>query len=131
AVVVVVAAAAVIAIVWRRGTGSGHPEQVANRCQTEGPGFKFAVEGGPARCAGGLTARGTLPVGAWLEARAGSVTDVRVADIGDLKVYGDARLRLVGTGPSEHRLELARGHLTARGSAPPRLCVVDTPVAAA
>lgn len=94
-------------------------------------GFAFAVDGGPARCAGGVATRGTLPVGAWLETAGGSVADVRVADIGRLTVFGDSRVRLIDTGAAGHRLELARGRVAARVVAPPRLFVVDTPVASA
>jgi ferric-dicitrate binding protein FerR (iron transport regulator) len=100
-------------------------------CRTGEPGFAFAVDGGPARCAGSEAARGTLPVGAWLETAGTSIADVRVADIGHLTVFGDSRVRLVGTGAAGHRLELARGRVAARVTAPPRLFVVDTPVASA
>jgi hypothetical protein len=96
-----------------------------------GAGFAFAVDGGPARCAGGVATRGTLPVGAWLETAGSAVADVRVADIGRLTVFGDSRVRLVDTGAAGHRLELARGRVAARVVAPPRLFVVDTPVASA
>jgi ferric-dicitrate binding protein FerR (iron transport regulator) len=117
-----VAAAAVILVVWRSG-GEG--------CAEAGPGFAFAVEGGPARCGGGVASRGTLPVGAWLETSSSAVAGVRVADIGQLTVYGDSRLRLVDTGAGGHRMQLARGKLAARVVAPPRLFVVDTPGATA
>jgi hypothetical protein len=100
-------------------------------CAGGATGFSFAVEGGAARCAGGLAERGKLPVGAWLETPAGAVADVLVADIGAVRLYGDSRLRLLGTGPREHRLELAQGRLSAKVVAPPRLFVVDTPAAAA
>lgn len=100
-------------------------------CTGGGPGFAFAVEGGPARCGGGATARGTLPVGAWLETPGASVAEIKLASIGELTVYGDSRVRLVGTGPREHRMELSRGKISARVVAPPRLFVVDTPVASA
>jgi len=121
----VVAAVAAI-VIWRRdGHGAG------NGCPSAGTGFAFAVAGGAARCGGDVTAQGTLPVGAWLETSGGAVADVRVADIGQLTVYGDSRVRLVGTGAAGHRMELARGKVAARVVAPPRLFVVDTPVAAA
>lgn len=116
------AALAAIAL-WRRG-GDGD-------CARPGAGFAFAVDGGAARCAGGLATRGTLPVGAWLEPQGNAVADVRVADIGKLTVFGGSRLRLVGTGTAGHHLELARGRVAARVLAPPRLFVVDTPVATA
>jgi RNA polymerase sigma factor (sigma-70 family) len=117
-----VAAAAVILLVWRSGDAS---------CAGAGPGFAFSVEGGPARCGGGVASRGTLPVGAWLETSSSAVAGVRVADIGQLTVYGDSRLRLVDTGAGGHRMQLARGKLAARVVAPPRLFVVDTPGATA
>jgi ferric-dicitrate binding protein FerR (iron transport regulator) len=107
----------------RRGGPPGCPEG--------DPGFAFAVQSGAARCGGGLASKGSLPVGAWLETDGGSITDVRVADIGALTVFGDSRLRLSGSGPAEHRFELERGHVSARVLAPPRLFVIDTPVAAA
>lgn len=100
-------------------------------CPEGDPGFAFAVQSGAARCGGGLASKGSLPVGAWLETDGGSITDVRVADIGALTVFGDSRLRLSGSGPAEHRFELERGHVSARVLAPPRLFVIDTPVAAA
>ncbi len=119
------AVAVVALVIWRRGGDAG------DGCQVAGAGFAFAVEGGPARCDGGAASRGTLPVGAWLETSGGAVADVRVADIGKLTVYGDSRVRLVGTGVGGHRMELARGKLAARVIAPPRLFVVDTPGATA
>ncbi|HMF42207.1 MAG TPA: hypothetical protein VKQ32_16145 [Polyangia bacterium] len=115
-----VAAAAVLLL---RTKGGG--------CEGGAAGFSFAVEGGAARCAGGLAARGKLPVGAWLETPHDAVADVLVADIGAVRLFGGSRLRLLGTGPNEHRLELAEGHLSAKVVAPPRLFVVDTPAAAA
>jgi len=123
AAVLVMAAVAAI-VIWRRDDG-------AAGCPSAGAGFAFAVAGGPARCGGGVALQGTLPVGAWLETPGGAVADVRVADIGQLTVYGDSRVRLVGTGATGHHMELARGKLAARVTAPPRLFVVDTPVASA
>src|SRR5204863_3800785 len=117
-----VAAIAALVVVLRPGPDG---------CTGAATGFAFAVEGGPARCGGAGASRGTLPVGAWLETSGGAVADVRVADIGALKVYGDSRVRLVDTGAGGHRMELARGKLSARVVAPPRLFVVDTPVASA
>jgi len=121
-----VAVAVAAIVIWRRdghGGGAG--------CPSTGAGFAFAVAGGPARCGGDVASRGTLPVGAWLETSGGAVADMRVADIGQLTVYGHSRVRLVGTGAAGHRMELARGKVAARVVAPPRLFVVDTPGAAA
>ncbi len=95
-----------------------------------GGGFSFQVAGGAASCDDQTVRSGTLPIGGWLETPEGATAEVQVADIGDLTMYGGSRLRLVGTGPDQHRLELARGRLSARVVAPPRLFVIDTPVAA-
>jgi ferric-dicitrate binding protein FerR (iron transport regulator) len=125
-------AAAIAAIwIWRNDGGGGDDGGDGEGCRSSGPGFAFAVAGGPARCGGDVASRGTLPVGAWLETSGGAVADVRVADIGELTVYGDSRVRLVGTGAAGHHMELARGKVAARVVAPPRLFVVDTPVATA
>jgi hypothetical protein len=120
------AALTLVIVLWRRDGGDGN-----HGCPSTGAGFSFTVAGGPARCGGDVASQGTLPVGAWLETSGSAVADVRVADIGQLTVYGDSRLRLVGSGTAEHRMELARGKVAARVTAPPRLFVVDTPVATA
>jgi hypothetical protein len=94
----------------------------------------FAVrrlEGAPAIGQTRAWAEARLHVGGWLETDAGSRADIQVADIGVVRVEPDTRVRLVGTGPSQHRLELARGRIAARVVAPPRLFVVDTPAATA
>jgi ferric-dicitrate binding protein FerR (iron transport regulator) len=117
----VLALALAVFVLWPRGDVG---------CQG-GNGFAFAVAGGPARCGGGVVSGGTLPIGAWLETSGSAVADVRVADIGNLTVHGDSRVRLVGTGATGHHMELARGRVEARVIAPPRLFVVDTPVATA
>jgi len=122
-----IAALAVVAVValglWRRAGDVG--------CARPGAGFAFTVAGGPARCGGTRASSGTLAVGAWLETSNTAIADVRVADIGRLTVFGDSRVRLVGTGAAGHHLELTRGKVAARVDAPPRLFVVDTPGATA
>jgi FecR protein len=100
-------------------------------CAADGNGFAFSVAGGQASCNGGAAASGTLPVGAWLETSTAAVAELQLANIGELTVFGGSRVRLVGTGPREHRMELTRGRVAARVVAPPRLFVVDTPVATA
>jgi ferric-dicitrate binding protein FerR (iron transport regulator) len=133
AIGVLAVAAAVIAIVLatRGGSRAGVPVAVAGCADRGGPGFRFAVHGDGARCGGEPTTAGVLPPGAWLETGAGAEAAVRIADLGDVTLYGDSRLRAVATGPRQHRLELARGKLRAKVDAPPRLFVVDTPAAAA
>lgn len=123
AVIAVIAVAAVVVVIVRRPAPAGG-------C-AGGTGFSFAVSGAPARCGGAAVARGTLPVGEWLETPAGATAVVQVADIGEVRLAGDSRLGLVATGADEHRLALTRGKLSARVAAPPRLFVVDTPAATA
>jgi hypothetical protein len=68
-----------------------------------------------------------LGVGQWLETDAASRAQIDVATIGSVEVDPNSRVRLLETNSSEHRLELARGRLSARISAPPRLFFVNTP----
>jgi FecR-like protein len=117
--------AAIAFALWHPGSGA------APGCPAGGDGFAFSVLGGPARCGGEPTSAGSLPVGAWLETTGDAVADVQIADLGALTVYGDSRLRPTGSNPAERRFELVRGRVSARVLAPPRLFVIDTPVAAA
>jgi hypothetical protein len=95
-------------------------------------GFNFALTTGSATCGGTAIANaGTLPVGAWLETHRDGAATVQVADIGELTVFGDSKLRLVNTGATQHHLELERGHISAHVTAPPRLFVIDTPATSA
>jgi FecR protein/Putative zinc-finger len=75
--------------------------------------------------------KGRLGVGQWLETDANSRAEIKVANIGEVEVEPQTRLRLVETGLTEHRLELARGRMHARIWAPPRLFFVETPSAVA
>lgn len=122
------AAAAVILVVVLRRTEDA--PKVAAACQGD-TGFAFNVTGGSASCAGGAASSGSLTVGAWFETARDGVANVKVADIGEMTVFGDSKLRLVGTGPNEHRLELARGKLSAHVVAPPRIFIIDTPAVTA
>ena len=72
-----------------------------------------------------------LAVGEWLETEGDSCADVTVSSIGHVEIQSNTRIRLVETKPTEHRLELERGKLSARIWAPPRLFFVDTPSAVA
>lgn len=72
-----------------------------------------------------------LRAGSWLETGATETAKVRVANIGELTLSPDSRLRLINSGKTEHRMELTHGSLHARVIAPPRLFVVETPSAVA
>ena len=69
--------------------------------------------------------------GNWLETDARTHAEITVANLGEVRVAPSSRLRLVSARQSEQRLELARGQIQARISAPPRLFIVDTPSATA
>lgn len=127
-------AAAAVLFVWlgarHEPGGSGGGAQ-ASPCSGS-TGFAFSLAAGALTCGGHTAVAGTLPVGPWLETTgANAEAHVAVADIGELTVHGATKLRLVRTGPAEQRLELARGAISARVTAPPRLFVVDTPAASA
>lgn len=75
--------------------------------------------------------RGRLAPGEWLETDAASRAKINAGQIGEVEVEPRSRLRLVATGPNEHRLALARGTIHARIWAPPGQFFVETPSAVA
>jgi FecR protein/Putative zinc-finger len=79
----------------------------------------------------GISDNGKLAVGEWLETDGKSKAQIAVGSIGSVDVDENTRVRLLETQPTEHRLELARGKMSARIWAPPRLFFVDTPSAVA
>ncbi len=72
-----------------------------------------------------------LQEGESLVTGAGDSARVQVADIGQVDVAPNSRLRLVRAQNNLHRLALDRGQLSAHVVAPPRLFLVDTPSAVA
>ena len=90
-----------------------------------------SLQGAPLINSTRIDGKGRLAVGGWLETDAESRAEIRVANIGSVEVDPATRIRLVETGLTEHRLELARGRLHARIWAPPRLFFVNTPSAVA
>jgi hypothetical protein len=89
------------------------------------------VSGAPRVASSRMGERGRLGVGEWLETDAASRAEIAVANIGQVEVEPNTRVRLVETRLTEHRLELERGTLHARIWAPPRLFFVNTPSAVA
>jgi hypothetical protein len=75
--------------------------------------------------------RGSLAIGEWLETDGSSSAQIAVGTIGVVDIDENTRVRLLETQPTEHRLELARGKMSAKIWAPPRLFFVDTPSAVA
>ncbi len=78
-----------------------------------------------------ISSRGSLSVGEWLETDGSSRAQIAVGTIGNVEIDENTRVRLLETQPTEHRLELARGKMSAQIWAPPRLFFVDTPSAVA
>jgi hypothetical protein len=74
---------------------------------------------------------GKLSLGGALETGSSSGATITVADIGEVEVDPNTRIRLVKTQADEHRLALDHGRMKATISAPPRLFFVDTPSAEA
>jgi hypothetical protein len=74
-----------------------------------------------------LTGTGRLRPGDSLQTQANSEAEVRIADIGQLDLDPNSRIRLISSNSDLHRIALERGKMTARTWAPPRLFVVDTP----
>ncbi|HEU4594090.1 MAG TPA: zf-HC2 domain-containing protein [Pyrinomonadaceae bacterium] len=89
------------------------------------------LAGAPSIDARSFGETGRLGVGKWLETDEQSRVQIDVANIGQVEVAPNTRVRIVETGLTEHRMELARGTLHARIWAPPRLFFVDTPSAVA
>jgi ferric-dicitrate binding protein FerR (iron transport regulator) len=78
-----------------------------------------------------LAGPGRLAVGQWLETDDNSRATVSVGQIGEVQLEPNSRLRLLNASATDHRLELARGTLSALIWAPPRLFFVETPTATA
>ncbi|HYO91631.1 MAG TPA: FecR domain-containing protein [Pyrinomonadaceae bacterium] len=74
---------------------------------------------------------GRLFVGEWLETDSSSRARINVANIGQVEIEPNSRVRLVQTSATEHRLAMERGLMRANIDAPPRLFIVDTPSAVA
>jgi hypothetical protein len=89
------------------------------------------LDGTPKIGSENISSRGSLSVGEWLETDGKSRAQIAVGTIGNVDIDENTRVRLLETQPTEHRLELARGKMSARIWAPPRLFFVNTPSAVA
>jgi ferric-dicitrate binding protein FerR (iron transport regulator) len=74
-----------------------------------------------------LTGTGRLRPGDFLQTSAQSEAEVKIADIGQLNLDPNSRIRLISSNSDQHRIALERGRMTARTWSPPRLFVVETP----
>ena len=89
------------------------------------------LDGAPRIGSEQIANNGQLGIGEWLETDGSSRAQIAVGSIGNVDIDENTRVRLLQTDPTEHRLELARGKMSARIWAPPRLFFVDTPSAVA
>ena len=89
------------------------------------------LDGAPRIGGESISNNGQLAVGEWLETDGNSRAQIAVSSIGNVEIDENTRVRLLETHDTEHRLELARGKMSARIWAPPRLFFVDTPSAVA
>ncbi len=102
------------------------------RADRSGPAWAVdAVAGTPRLGARPLTGAGEWRVGQWLETDASSRARFDVGAIGEVRLEPNSRLRLLSAASDNHRLELARGTMSALIWAPPRLFFVETPSATA
>ncbi len=85
------------------------------------------IDGAPVVGSRNVDGTATLREGEWLETDATSRARVDVANIGHVTVGPASAVRLKGSSDKEHRIELARGEVSAFIWAPPRLFFVDTP----
>ena len=89
------------------------------------------LDGAPRIGSASMDEKGRLAVGEWLETDGASRAQIEVGSIGQVEIDPNTRVRLLQTGATEHRLELAQGKMSAHIWAPPRLFFVDTPSAVA
>jgi hypothetical protein len=91
----------------------------------------FPIEGSPQLNRSAFADRAWLREGGWLETDGNSRAKLDVGTIGEVSLEPNSRLRLVKASATDHRLELARGKISAFIWAPPRLFFVQTPFATA
>jgi hypothetical protein len=107
--------AVAIGVIW-----SSRPPAVV------GPSWEVERLTGTMRVDGHIRDVGGLAVGETLETDGSSRIKISVGAIGEVEVEPNTRIKLVQARPTEHRLALERGKMSARISAPPRLFFVDT-----
>src|ERR1044071_4672274 len=127
-----VAAAAVVVLVSSFGASWLYHRRTNPSAGNAKPYWQVTtLDGRPMIGKEGIASNGKLAVGEWLETDGKSKAQIAVGSIGNVDIDENTRVRLLETEPTEHRLELARGKMSARIWAPPRLFFVDTPSAVA
>jgi len=123
AIAAVLLLVALLGIWWKSGDRESVTKLTSWEVQT--------IDGTPRIGSLGVANKGQLAIGQWLETDGNSKAQIAVSSIGQVEIGSNTRVRLLQTQPTEHRLELARGKMSARIWAPPRLFFVDTPSAVA
>lgn len=91
-------------------------------------GWQVARLGGVPRIGSeSVNDKARLAIGQWLETDGDSRAKLDVANVGNVEIDPNTRVRLLQSSDHEQRLELARGRLSAQISAPPKLFFVNTP----
>ncbi len=128
------AAAAALLLIAGAGALWIYNRQAVGPIQPDGPKSSWLVRrlnGAPRIGSETISQNGQLAIGEWLETDGSSRAQIAVGSIGNVDIDENTRVRLLANEPTEHRLELARGKMSARIWAPPRLFFVDTPSAVA
>jgi hypothetical protein len=86
---------------------------------------------GPSWEVAGYPGTSSLHPGDTLQTDSASEAQVKIANIGQLRISPNTRIRLLVTKSDEHRIALDQGKVEAQTWAPPRLFIVDTPSASA
>jgi hypothetical protein len=89
------------------------------------------VSGTPTIASRPMSDRAQLGVGGWLDTSTEARATIEIANIGQVNVEPDSRVKLVGAGAGDYRLRLDRGTLHALIWAPPGQFFVETPSATA
>lgn len=89
------------------------------------------ISNGPSWEVTGLPGTLRLRPGEVLQTDSSSAAQVKIANIGQLTIDPNTRIRLLVTQSNQHRIALDRGKLQATTWAPPRLFIVETPSATA
>lgn len=121
-------------LVHRSNLPAVHQSAATPESATSSPsaGWEVArISGTPLVGSSRITGAGRLGVGQTLVTDATSQASIRVADIGEVEVEPNTRLRLIEARDARHWLALERGTIEASIWAPPGQFVVDTPSATA
>jgi len=128
----VTAAAALVLIAGMIGLWVYNQQTRPTRATAAKPSWQVKrLDGTPRIGSERISNSGQLAIGEWLETDGSSRAQIAVSSIGNVEIDENTRVRLLETHDTEHRLELARGKMSARIWAPPRLFFVDTPAAVA